>query len=242
MADAVSVHNLSKTYPGGVEALKGVSLTIAEGDFFALLGPNGAGKTTFISILTGLVKKTSGEAHIYGASIDTEPERAKLHTGLVPQEFNFNIFEKVLDIVVTQAGYYGIPRKDAIARAEPILKDLGLWEKRRTPSRELSGGMKRRLMIARALIHKPSLLILDEPTAGVDVELRRSMWEYLKKINREGTTIILTTHYLEEAEALCRNVAMINKGEIVVNESMHSLLKRHGDRKLEDVFIELLGK
>jgi len=242
MADAISVHNLRKTYPGGVEALKGVSLSIAEGDFFALLGPNGAGKTTLINILTTLVKKTSGEARIYGASIDTEPERAKLRVGLVPQEFNFNIFEKVIDIVVNQAGYYGIPRTDAIARAEAILKDLGLWEKRNTPSRELSGGMKRRLMIARALIHKPSLLILDEPTAGVDVELRRSMWEYLRKVNGEGTTIILTTHYLEEAEALCRNVAMINKGEVVVHETMESLLKRHGDRKLEDVFIELLGK
>ena len=242
MSHAVAVQNLRKTYPGGVEALKDVSLTIEEGDFFALLGPNGAGKTTLINILTSLVKKTSGEAHIYGASIDTEPERAKLHTGLVPQEFNFNIFEKVINIVVTQAGYYGIPRKEAKARAEIILKDLGLWEKRNVKAQTLSGGMKRRLMIARALIHKPSLLILDEPTAGVDVELRRSMWEYLRKINGEGTTIILTTHYLEEAEALCRNVAMINKGEIVVNESMQSLLKRHGDRKLEDVFIELLGK
>ncbi len=240
MSHAVAVKDLRKTYSGGVEALKGISLTIEEGDFFALLGQNGAGKTTLINILTTLVTKTSGEARIYGFSIDQEPEKAKLHVGVVPQEFNFNIFEKVLDIVVTQAGYYGIPRKEALVRAEQILKDLGLWEKRATKAQALSGGMKRRLMIARALIHKPSLLILDEPTAGVDVELRRSMWEYLRKVNSGGTTIILTTHYLEEAEALCRNVAMIKKGEIVVNESMQSLLRRHGERKLEDIFMELV--
>lgn len=240
MSTAIAVQDLRKTYPGGVEALRGVSLSIAEGDFFALLGPNGAGKTTLINILITLVTKTSGNASIYGHSIDTEPELAKLRVGVVPQEFNFNIFEKVLDIVVTQAGYYGIARKEALKRAEVILKDLGLWEKRAEMSQKLSGGMKRRLMIARALIHSPRLLILDEPTAGVDVELRRSMWDYLRKINGEGVTIILTTHYLEEAEALCRNVAMINKGEIIINESMQSLLKRYGERKLEDIYMELI--
>ncbi len=240
MTPAVSVHNLQKTYKGGVVALKGVDLSIAEGDFFALLGPNGAGKTTIIGILTGLVKKTGGEVHVFDASIDTHPELAKSYIGVVPQEFNFNIFEKVIDIVVNQAGYYGIPRKVALAEAEPILKELGLWEKKGEMAQKLSGGMKRRLMIARALIHKPRLLILDEPTAGVDVELRRSMWQFLRGLNGKGTTIILTTHYLEEAEALCRNIAIINKGEILANETMDSLIKRHGDKKLEDIFVGMI--
>ncbi len=240
MASAVSIKNLRKTYKKGTEALKGVDLSIEEGDFFALLGPNGAGKTTLISILTGLATKTSGEVEVFGASIDTQTERAKTYIGLVPQEFNFNIFEKVIDILVNQAGYYGIPRKAALARAEIILKDLGLWEKKNEKSQKLSGGMKRRLMIARALMHEPKLLVLDEPTAGVDVELRRSMWEYLRRINSEGTTIILTTHYLEEAEQLCRNVAVINHGQILAHESMASLIARHGDKKLEDIFIEMI--
>jgi ABC-2 type transport system ATP-binding protein len=241
MAQAISVSNLRKTYAkGGVEALKGISLEVEEGDFFALLGPNGAGKTTLIGILTSLVNKTSGEAKIFDVSIDTNPSLAKTYIGLVPQEFNFNIFAKVMDIIVAQAGYYGIPRSEAIPYAEELLKDLGLWEKRDQPSQGLSGGMKRRLMIARGLIHKPKLLILDEPTAGVDVEMRHQMWEFLKKINAQGTTIVLTTHYLEEAEELCRNVAMINKGEIKVNESMESLLKRHGEESLENIYLGLI--
>jgi ABC-2 type transport system ATP-binding protein len=240
MTPAVSVTNLRKTYSTGTEALKGVSLQVAEGDFFALLGPNGAGKTTLIGILCGLTTKSGGEASIFGASIDTDAVRAKTYIGLVPQEFNFNIFEKVLDIVTTQAGYYGIPRKEALQRAEPILKDLGLWEKRDEVSQKLSGGMKRRLLIARALIHDPRLLILDEPTAGVDVELRHSMWEFLKRRNSEGMTIVLTTHYLEEAEQLCKNVAMINRGEIVLNESMQELRARHGDARLEQIYLDLL--
>lgn len=241
MTPAVSVHNLKKTYKGGVTALKGANLSIAEGDFFALLGPNGAGKTTIIGILSGLVVKSEGEVEIFGHPVDREAVAAKVNIGLVPQEFNLNIFEKVINIVVDQAGFYGIPREEALKRAESVLKDLGLWEKRNEASQKLSGGMKRRLMIARALIHKPRLLILDEPTAGVDVELRRSMWEFLRRINKEGTTIILTTHYLEEAEQLCRTVAVINKGEIVANETMDSLIKRHGDQKLEDIYLSLIG-
>src|SRR3989338_2998626 len=240
MTPAVSVSDLRKTYKTGTVALRGVSLSVAEGDFFALLGPNGAGKTTIIGILCGLTVKSGGEAAIFGASIDTDPVKAKSYIGLVPQEFNINIFEKVIDIIVDQAGFYGIPRAEAIKKAEPILKDLGLWEKRNEPSQQLSGGMKRRLMIARALIHKPQLLILDEPTAGVDVELRRSMWGFLRKMNSEGTTIILTTHYLEEAEQLCRTVAVINKGEILINEPMQSLLERYGEKKLEDIYINLI--
>lgn len=241
MASAVSVSGLRKTYAGGVEALKGVDLRIAEGDFFALLGPNGAGKTTLISILTGLVTKSSGEAHIFDADIDARSSLSKTYIGLVPQEFNFNIFEKVIDIVCTQAGYYGTPRRQAERDAEPILKNLGLWEKRNEAAQKLSGGMKRRLMIARALIHHPRLLILDEPTAGVDVELRRSMWGFLREMNAQGTTIILTTHYLEEAEQLCRNVAVINKGEILLNEPMQALLSRHGGEKLEEIYLDLIG-
>ena len=238
--NAVSVRNLRKSYSGGMEALKGIDLAIAEGDFFALLGPNGAGKTTLISILCGLTMKTSGEALIFGHSIETDAEAAKIYIGLVPQEFNFNIFEKVLDIVVNQAGYYGIPRRTALADAEVILKELGLWEKRYDMAQKLSGGMKRRLMIARALVHHPKLLILDEPTAGVDVELRRSMWEFLRKMNRDGTTIILTTHYLEEAEQLSRNVAILTHGKVEINEPTQQLIKRHGDKSLEDIFIELV--
>lgn len=244
---AIEVKDLRKTYApskgqaAGTEALKGVSLTVAEGDFFALLGPNGAGKTTIIGILTSLVTKTSGEAKIFGVEIAKDPSLAKTYIGLVPQEFNFNIFEKVIDIVVTQAGYYGIPRKEALQRAEPLLKDLGLWDKRNDPSQQLSGGMKRRLMIARGLIHSPRLLILDEPTAGVDVEMRRGMWDFLRRLNsKEGTTIILTTHYLEEAEALCRNIAIINKGTIVVNEPMQQLLESRGHAKLEEIYIDLI--
>lgn len=240
MTPAVSVLNLQKTYSGGTIALKGITLDIAKGDFFALLGPNGAGKTTLISILCGLTVKTSGEARVFGSSIETEPVAAKSHIGLVPQEFNFNIFEKVIDIITTQAGYYGIPRKEALKRAEPILKDLGLWEKRNEASQKLSGGMKRRLMIARALIHDPELLILDEPTAGVDVELRHSMWEFLRRRNSEGMSIILTTHYLEEAEELCKNVAMINKGEIMLHEPMEQLLSRHGHASLEAIYLDLV--
>ncbi len=244
MVPAVSVSNLRKTYEGTkgaptVEALRGVTLNIEEGDFFALLGPNGAGKTTLIGILTTLVNKSGGDAKVFDADIVANPSLAKTYIGVVPQEFNFNIFEKVEDIVLTQAGYYGMTLKEAKPKVEQILKDLGLWDKRNTPSQQLSGGMKRRLMIARALVHQPKVLILDEPTAGVDIEMRLSMWEYLRKINAEGTTIILTTHYLEEAEQLCRNVAVINKGQILVNESMQTLLERHG-QKLEDVYLELI--
>lgn len=242
MTPAVSVSNLRKQYPKGVEALKGISLSVNKGDFFALLGPNGAGKTTLIGILSNLVYKTGGSAAIFGHDVTTDASKAKTFIGLVPQEFNFNIFSKVIDIVVDQAGFYGIPRKEALANAEPLLKDLGLWEKRNETSQKLSGGMKRRLMIARALIHKPQLLILDEPTAGVDVELRRSMWTFLRKMNEEGVTIILTTHYLEEAEQLCRTVAVINKGEILINETMKALLERHGGgEKLEDIYLGLIG-
>jgi ABC-2 type transport system ATP-binding protein len=240
--DAVTIQSLRKVYDTGTEALKSVSLSIVKGDFFALLGPNGAGKTTLIGILSGLTNKSSGEVRVFGTSIDDNLELTKTHIGLVPQEFNFNIFEKVIDIITTQAGYYGIPRAQALIDAEPILKELGLWEKRNDKSMSLSGGMKRRLMIARALIHHPRLLILDEPTAGVDVELRRSMWEFMRTLNTSGTTIILTTHYLEEAEQLCRNVAIINKGAILVNESVAELKSSHGDRRLEDIFIELIEK
>lgn len=239
MNHAVSISNLRKTYANGTEALKGISLTIDEGDFFALLGPNGAGKTTLIGILTSLVNKSGGEASIFGAPIDTQASLAKTYVGVVPQEFNFNIFANVIDIVVGQAGYYGIPRAQALKDAESLLKELGLWEKRNEKAQSLSGGMKRRLMIARGLIHRPRLLILDEPTAGVDVEMRHQMWEFLRKLNESGVTIILTTHYLEEAEALCRNVAMINKGEIKVNEPMKALLERHGG-KLEQIYLNLI--
>ncbi|NAW35444.1 ABC transporter ATP-binding protein [Halomonas alimentaria] len=222
---ALSIRGLTKVYGNGFQALKGIDLDVAEGDFFALLGPNGAGKSTTLGVVSSLVQKSAGRVSIFGIDIDRDFARAKYHLGVVPQEFNFNQFEKVLDIVLAQAGYYGMSRRQALPRAEELLRDLGLWDKRNGSARMLSGGMKRRLMIARALMHRPKLLILDEPTAGVDIELRRSMWEYMRRINREeGTTIILTTHYLEEAESLCRNVAIINHGEIIRNTSVRDLL------------------
>ncbi len=224
--NALSVHGLTKTYRNGVQALKGIDLDVEQGDFFALLGPNGAGKTTLIGIITSLVNKTSGEARVFGHDIDRELEAAKACIGVVPQEINFNLFETPYTIVVNQAGFYGIPRPVARERAEKYLKQLQLWDKRNGISRGLSGGMKRRLMIARALMHEPRLLILDEPTAGVDIEIRRSMWDFLREINDSGTTIILTTHYLEEAETLCRNIAIINGGRIVERDNMSSLLRR----------------
>ncbi|EXJ13054.1 MULTISPECIES: ABC transporter ATP-binding protein [Nitrincola] len=224
MANALVLEDLNKTYANGFVALKGISLEVKEGDFFALLGPNGAGKSTTLGIVSSLVNKTSGRVKIFGFDLETQTADAKKMLGVVPQEFNFNAFEKVIDIVVTQAGFYGIPKRIATERAEFYLRKLGLWEKKNQSARMLSGGMKRRLMIARALVHEPKLLILDEPTAGVDIELRRSMWEFLREINAQGTTIILTTHYLEEAESLCRNIAIIDKGNIIENTSMRSLL------------------
>ena len=226
MVPVLEIENLSKIYPNQFQALKGISLSVQQGDFFALLGPNGAGKSTTIGIICSLVAKSGGVVRVHGVDIDTDFALAKKYIGIVPQEFNFNVFEKTRDILLTQAGYYGIPRNLAEERADAYLQKLGLWEKRDVASRMLSGGMKRRLMIARALIHEPKLLILDEPTAGVDIEMRRSMWDFLKEINAKGTTIILTTHYLEEAEALCRNIAIINHGEIVENSSMKNLIRR----------------
>lgn len=226
MTSALEISQLHKTYDNGFEALKGISLQVPQGDFFALLGPNGAGKSTTIGIMCSLVKKTSGGVRIFDYDIDQQPAMAKKMLGVVPQEFNFSQFEKVFDIVVNQAGYYGMPRHDAKKAAEKYLVKLGLWDKRDTASRNLSGGMKRRLMIARALVHEPRLLILDEPTAGVDIELRRTMWSFLQEINEAGTTIILTTHYLEEAESLCRNVAIIDQGNLVENTSIKSLLQQ----------------
>lgn len=223
---ALSIRQLTKTYANGFQALKGIDLDVAEGDFFALLGPNGAGKSTTIGILSTLVNKSSGSVNVFGHDLDRDPSGLKRCLGVVPQEFNFNQFEQAFDILVTQAGYYGIPSKIAKARAERYLTQLGLWDKRNVPSRMLSGGMKRRLMIARALIHQPRLLILDEPTAGVDIELRRSMWQFLTELNDEGITIILTTHYLEEAEQLCRNIGIIDHGQIVKNTSMKALLSQ----------------
>ncbi len=223
---ALSVRGLTKTYLNGVEALKGIDLDVEEGDFFALLGPNGAGKTTLIGITTSLVRKTGGKVHVFGHDIDGELEAAKSCIGVVPQELNFNQFETPETIVVNQAGFYGISRRIARERAEKYLRQLQLWEKRTSTARALSGGMKRRLMIARALMHEPRLLILDEPTAGVDIEIRRSMWEFLRHINAQGTTIILTTHYLEEAENLCRNIAIIDHGRIAERDRMSSLLRR----------------
>ncbi|WP_428820706.1 ABC transporter ATP-binding protein [Microbulbifer sp. MCCC 1A16149] len=225
MTAALSIRNLEKTYDNGFQALKGISFDVQPGDFFALLGPNGAGKSTTIGILCSLVRKTAGEVSIFGIDIDKDFPKAKQMLGVVPQEFNFSQFEKVFDIVCTQGGFYGMPRSLAEERTEKYLRKLGLWDKRNTQARMLSGGMKRRLMIARALIHEPRLLILDEPTAGVDIELRRSMWEFLQEINKQGTTIILTTHYLEEAESLCRNIAIIDQGDIVENTSIKSLIK-----------------
>ena len=224
--NAIEIKNLVKTYRTGTKALKGVDLSVPDGDFFALLGANGAGKTTIIGILTGLVTKSSGTAEIFGHSIDNDFEAAKKCIGVVPQEFNFNMFEQVQDIVVNQAGYFGIDYKIAFKDSQEILNRVGLWEKRRSIARNLSGGMKRRLMIARALIHKPRMLILDEPTAGVDVELRHGMWKYLSEINAAGTTILLTTHYLEEIEQMCRNCAIIKEGEIVRLDSVRNLLMK----------------
>lgn len=224
MTPALSIRGLKKTYANGVQALKGVDLEVETGDFFALLGPNGAGKTTLISIVTGLVKKDGGVVRIAGVSLDDEPASAKKTVGVVPQEFNFGIFEKVEDIIIDQAGYYGIPPKVARMSAEKYLKQLGLWEKRHEQARTLSGGMKRRLMIARGLVHEPKLLILDEPTAGVDIELRRGMWDFLRELNHSGVTIILTTHYLEEAEQLCRHVAIIDRGEIAAEGEIKALI------------------
>ncbi len=250
MESALTITNLTKRYDTGTEALKGVSLTVPAGELFALLGPNGAGKTTIISIVTGLVTKSGGSASIFGFDIDAEPERARALIGLCGQEVNFDPFEKPLDILVNQAGYYGIPRSVAIPRAQRLLKDLGLDDKSGQIGFRLSGGMKRRLMIARALIHEPKFLILDEPTAGVDVELRRSMWDYLQGLTKEGVTILLTTHYLEEAEQLAKHVAIINKGEIVANGTMEEILALHDPSlstgtsgysggKLEEVFVQL---
>ena len=226
MAIALSVKDLRKVYSNGFEALKGISFDVQKGDFFALLGPNGAGKSTTLGIVSSLVNKTCGQVEIFGFDLEKDQAAAKRSLGVVPQEFNFNMFEKVGDIVCTQAGYYGIPVALAKQRAEFYLKKLGLWDKRDSRAQMLSGGMKRRLMIARALVHEPKLLILDEPTAGVDIELRRSMWAFLQEINAAGTTIILTTHYLEEAESLCRNIAIIDHGDIIHNTSIKSLLQQ----------------
>jgi ABC-2 type transport system ATP-binding protein len=223
---ALEIADLHKTYAGGLQALKGIDLRVEKGDFFALLGPNGAGKSTCIGIISGLVNKTSGSVRIFGHSIDEQFILAKSMIGSVPQEFNFNSFEPVEEIIINQAGFYGVPARVARHETEYYLKLLGLWQQRRSQARRLSGGMKRRLMIARALVHKPQLLILDEPTAGVDIELRRSMWNFLDEINARGTTIILTTHYLEEAERMCRNVAIIDEGHIIQDSSMKQLLKQ----------------
>lgn len=223
---ALTIQGLHKTYKGGVEALKGIDLIVEQGDFYALLGPNGAGKSTTIGIISSLVNKSAGSVRVFGYDIDTQLELAKSQIGLVPQEFNFSQFEKVLQIVVNQAGFYGVPRTLAHERAEKYLKQLDLWDKRYKQARTLSGGMKRRLMIARALMHEPKLLILDEPTAGVDIEIRRSMWQFLQQLNEQGVTIILTTHYLEEAEMLCRNIGIIDRGRIVENTTMRELLAK----------------
>ena len=249
---ALEIQGLVKTYASGTQALKGVSLTVPAGDFYALLGPNGAGKTTMIGISTGLVNKTEGSVKVFGHDIDKEPEIAKAQIGLVGQEINFNPFEKPFDIVVNQGGYYGIPRSEAKPRAEQLLIDLGLGDKMHNRAMELSGGMKRRLMIARALVHKPRFLVLDEPTAGVDVELRRGMWDYLRKLTSEGLTILLTTHYLEEAEQLAKHVAIISKGQIVANGTMEEVLAMHDDSsskkdgyrggRLEEVFLKLTSE
>ena len=236
MAIALELEQLKKTYPGGVQALRGIDLKVEAGDFYALLGPNGAGKSTTIGIISSLVNKTSGRVSVFGYDLQKDVVNAKRQLGLVPQEFNFNPFETVQQIVVNQAGYYGVERKEALERSEKYLKQLDLWEKRNERARMLSGGMKRRLMIARALMHEPKLLILDEPTAGVDIELRRSMWTFLTGLNEQGTTIILTTHYLEEAEQLCRNIGIIDHGTIVENTSMRQLL---GQLHVETFLLDL---
>ena len=223
---ALEIDNLQKTYRNGFQALSGVNLEVNQGDFYALLGPNGAGKSTTIGIICSLINKSAGKVRVYGVDLDQDPAAARMHIGLVPQEFNFNIFEPVGEILINQAGYYGIPRKIARQRAETYLKKLELWDRRYDMARELSGGMKRRLMIARALVHEPRLLILDEPTAGVDIEIRYSMWNFMRELNAGGTTIILTTHYLEEAESLCNNIAIIDKGVTIEQTDMRSLLNR----------------
>lgn len=239
MTIALELQQLKKNYPGGVQALRGIDLQVEAGDFYALLGPNGAGKSTTIGIISSLVNKTSGRVSVFGYDLEKDTVNAKRQLGLVPQEFNFNPFETVQQIVVNQAGYYGVEYKEAVKRSELYLKQLDLWEKRNERARMLSGGMKRRLMIARALMHEPKLLILDEPTAGVDIELRRSMWGFLKDLNDKGTTIILTTHYLEEAEMLCRNIGIIQHGELVENTSMKSLLSK---LKSETFILDLAPK
>ncbi len=226
MTHALKITNLQKTYDNDFQALKGIDIEVAQGDFFALLGANGAGKSTAIGIICSLVNKTAGDVEVFGYNINTHREEVQEHIGLVPQEFNFNIWEPVIEIILNQAGYYGIDRNTAKQRAEELLKHLDLWDKRNEQAQNLSGGMKRRLMIARALVHNPKLLILDEPTAGVDIEIRRSMWEFLTQLNKAGTTIILTTHYLEEAESMCNNIAIINKGEVIESTSMKELLSR----------------
>ncbi|ECH2045200.1 ABC transporter ATP-binding protein [Salmonella enterica] len=239
MTIALELQQLKKTYPGGVQALRGIDLQVEAGDFYALLGPNGAGKSTTIGIISSLVNKTSGRVNVFGYDLEKDVVNAKRQLGLVLQEFNFNPFETVQQIVVNQAGYYGVEHKEAVLRSEKYLKQLDLWEKRHERARMLSGGMKRRLMIARALMHEPKLLILDEPTAGVDIELRRSMWGFLKDLNAKGTTIILTTHYLEEAEMLCRNIGIIQHGELVENTSMKNLLSK---LKSETFILDLAPK
>jgi ABC-2 type transport system ATP-binding protein len=226
MEYALKISQLKKTYDNNFQALKGIDIEVKKGDFFALLGANGAGKSTAIGIICSLVNKTEGDIEVFGYNIDTQREQVQEHIGLVPQEFNFNIWEPVLEIILNQAGYYGIDRNTAKQRAEELLKHLDLWDKRNELAQNLSGGMKRRLMIARALIHNPKLLILDEPTAGVDIEIRRSMWGFLSQLNKAGTTIILTTHYLEEAESMCNNIAIINKGKVIESTSMKELLSR----------------
>ncbi|MCL6407976.1 ABC transporter ATP-binding protein [Dickeya dadantii] len=239
MTYALELANVTKTYPGGVRALRGIDLRVEAGDFYALLGPNGAGKSTTIGIISSLINKTDGRVQVFGHDLDRDIVNAKRQLGLVPQEFNFNPFETVMQIVVNQAGYYGVPRQEALRRAEKYLNQLDLWGKRNERARMLSGGMKRRLMIARALMHEPKLLILDEPTAGVDIELRRSMWGFLKELNGQGTTIILTTHYLEEAEMLCRNIGIIQSGQLVENTSMKALLAK---LQSETFFFDLAAK
>ncbi|OUY08236.1 ABC transporter ATP-binding protein [Acinetobacter populi] len=249
MSDALVLKNLCKTYKNGFQALKGINLTVPEGEFYALLGPNGAGKSTTISIISSLTKKTSGSVEIFGHDLDTQSSLAKQYLGVVPQEFNFGQFEKTFDILVTQAGYYGIAKKIAEQRAEHYLEKLGLWEKRNNQARLLSGGMKRRLMIARAMMHEPKLMILDEPTAGVDIELRRSMWDFLSELNKNGTSIILTTHYLEEAEMLCRRIAIIDRGEIREDNSMKAFLNQLSvesfifdlEQPLDQIDINIIG-
>jgi ABC-2 type transport system ATP-binding protein len=239
MTPALDVRDLSKTYKGGFEALKGADLEVDEGDFFALLGPNGAGKSTLIGIVASLVNKTGGRVAVFGHDLDQDPEGVKSCIGLVPQEFNFNLFLPVEEVLLNQAGYYGVPRREAKVRAERYLRQLDLWGRRDTEMRRLSGGMKRRAMIARALVHEPRLLILDEPTAGVDIEIRRSMWAFLRGLNASGTTIILTTHYLEEAESLCRNIAIIDHGRIVERSSIGALL---GKLQTETFVLNLKGR